>query len=130
MIKDKNIEHTVRPLMSESEKIVRRNITSYGHTLKDDHGKECDSCVKAESILKPAVQSDPIIKYDNVDIYTPEGQKFAEDNKIEEMPAIKDCKTYESGKEDCRVVKGWDEKDWTDLLSKPKVEETKTETVV
>ena len=38
------------------------------------------------------------------------------------MPATKDCKIYEDGKEDCRIVKGFDEKDWSDLV-KPKVEE-------
>jgi hypothetical protein len=117
--------------MSESEKIVRRDITMYGHPSKDDHGAKCDSCEKLENLVKPAAQSDPIIRYSSVDIYTPPGQQFASENKVEEMPVTKDCKTTESGKEDCRIVRGYDEKDWTDLLPKPKVEENKTtETVV
>ena len=79
--------------------------------MKDDHGDKCGSCEKLDNLLKPVAQSDPLIKYRAGDIYTPEGQKFATDNKVEEMPATKDCKIYEDGKEDCRIVKGFDRKD-------------------
>jgi hypothetical protein len=116
--------------MPESERIVRREITSYGHVMKDDHGDKCGSCEKLDNLVKPLAESDPFIKYSTVDIYTTEGQKFATDNKVEEMPVSKDCKVYEGGKEDCRIVKGFDEKDWSDLV-KPQakvVEEPKEET--
>lgn len=74
--------------MPESEKIVKTEIKSWGHPVKDDHGKECKSCVDLDNFVKSDItpNSSIPIDYTMKDIYTDEGKKYAEDKKIGEMP--------------------------------------------
>lgn len=114
--------------MPESEKIVKTEIKSWGHPVKDDHGKECKSCVDLDNFVKSDItpNSSIPIDYTMKDIYTDEGKKYAEDKKIGEMPNTEVCDIYESGKRDCKDIKGFDPKDFEYLkgrqISKPEPE--------
>ena len=106
--------------MSESEKIIRREITSWGHHVKDDHGEKCGSCEKLDNLINNEIipKSSVPIEYKMNDIYTEEGRKYAETKKIEEMPYTESCDIYDSGKKDCKEIKGFDAKDFEHLKDK------------
>lgn len=117
---------------------LERDITLVGRTKPSEEGdeKSCEVCTEANEFLTTAAKHDNRIRYQKIEIDTPEGQEIAEKQDIRDIPYIKDCRTFEKGKPArCREIEGWSvEDDWSDLddlieadKDKAKVEEAKKE---
>lgn len=116
---------------------VHRDITMTGRTQPSEEGdKECGLCTEADQFFSDAEKHDNRITYRKIEVDTEEGQKIAEDEDIEALPHIKDCRTFEKGeKPRCRTIEGWEpQDDFSDLSelienkeeakAEPKEEET------
>jgi hypothetical protein len=124
--------------MPESEKIIKTEVRSWGHPTKDSHGEKCGSCEKLDNLIKSDISpnSSIPIDYSVNDIYTDEGRKYADEKKITEMPHTEVCDIYDSGRKDCKEIKGYDPKDFEYLKNRripepqpePKPEPTQPET--
>jgi len=96
---------------------IEREITLVGRTKPNDEGdKACPVCKEADDFLSSVVKHDNRVKYTKIEVDSDEGQKIAEDEDIDNIPYIKDCKTFEKGgKQKCREIEGYSEDDWSDL---------------
>lgn len=97
---------------------VERKITLVGRTKSNDEGdKACEVCTEANEFFDTAAKHDNRIKYEKIEIDTPEGQDIAEKEDIRDIPYIKDCRTFEKGKSPrCREIEGFSaEDDFSDL---------------
>lgn len=75
----------------------------------------CGACLEADKTITERIRNNDKIEYRKVQADSEEGKKIAEDEDIEGLPYIKDCKIYEDGKKKCREIEGFEETDWTDL---------------
>ena len=97
---------------------VERNITLVGRTkANDEDDKACEVCTEANNFFTTAAKHDNRLKYEKIEIDTPQGQDIAEKEDIRDIPYIKDCRTFEKGKPArCREIEGFSaEDDFSDL---------------
>lgn len=97
---------------------VDRKITLVGRTKPNEEGdKACEVCTEANDFFTTAAKHDNRLKYEKIEIDTPEGQDIAEKEDIRDIPYIKDCRTFEAGKSPrCREIEGFSaEDDFSDL---------------
>jgi hypothetical protein len=97
---------------------IKRDITLVGRTQPNEEGdKECEVCTEADQFLSNATKHDNRITYRKIEVDTEEGRKIAEDEDVQGLPYIKDCRTFEPGqKPRCREIEGFSaEDDFSDL---------------
>lgn len=109
-------------MTTEERRVVRRDITMYGHIVDSDEDSACGNCQKVEEIVKNEISqsSDVPVNYKHYDIYSdPEGKEMVEKKDLYDIPYTTDCKIFNDGSEpDCREVLGYNRKHWKDDTKK------------
>ena len=96
------------------KEVKKREIVLVGRTEGDE---PCEACLEADKVITEKIKNSNSdkVEYKKIQADSEEGRKIAEDEDVEGLPFIRDCKIYEDGKKKCREIEGFDEEDWMDL---------------